>query len=209
MATRNTRSALTDVNGNNRTATHLSTSIILKVDNYIIGAVQSLEITESRTITAVDEVGTDGHIDSAPTASTNITGRCERIRFDKQRIAEAFARGFVHVSSQRIPFDLEIHDRFHDFDEANEIVTIVKNVWISEISYGFRAKDWIISDNMSFMAERIYSLKNNGNVVTGVANGQDGGIYLNQFERENDRGGPMGSVSAPGLINALITDPTD
>lgn len=208
MATRNTKSALTDVNGNNRTGTHLSTNIIIKVDNYIVGAVQSLDITERRSLKMIDEVGTDGHIDSAPNQSTNISGTCTRVRFGRQRIAEAFARGFVHASAQRIPFDIEIHDQFHDADVANEIITTLKNVWIEEISYGYNVSDWIISERMSFQAEAIYSIQNNNNLVTGVANGQEGSLILNQFEQEADRGVYRGAMDAAGVLNAFLEDPT-
>lgn len=208
MATRNTRSAFTDVNGNNRTATHLATNIIIKVGNYVVGAVQTLSITESRAIKMIDEVGTDGHIDSAPSASTNITGNCTRIRFDRQRIADAMGRSFIHVHSQRIPFDIEIHDVFADADTNNAVITTIKNVWIKEISYDMSATDWIISDKMSFEAEGISSILANKNVVTGVANGQDGPIYLNQFEQEADRGVYRGAMDAAGVLNAFIDDPS-
>lgn len=208
MATRNTRTAFTDANGNNRTATHLSTNIIIKSRNYVVGAVQSLSITESRDVKMIDEVGTDGHIDSAPTSSTNISGNCTRVRFAKQRVAEAFGMSFTHVHAQRIPFDIEIHDIFADANTNNAIITTIKNVWITEISYDYGVSDWIISDKMSFKAEGIFSIMNNNNVVTGVANGQDGPIYLNRFEQEADRGMFRGALDAAGVLNAFIDDPT-
>lgn len=208
MATRNTRSAFTDVNGNNRTATHLATNIIIKAGNYVVGAVQTLSITESRTIKMIDEVGTDGHVDSAPSASTNISGNCTRVRFDRQRIADAFGRGFTHVHAQRIPFDIEIHDVFADEDTNNAVITTLHNVWIKEISYDYSATDWIISDKMSFDAEAISSILANKNVVSSVANGQDGPIYLNQFEQEADRGVFRGAMDAAGVLNAFIDDPS-
>lgn len=204
MATRNTKSG---VIGDNSTATHLSTNIVIKVDNYIVGAVQKLDITESRNIKMVDEIGTDGHIDSAPISSTNITGSCERIRFNKQRIAEAFGRGYVHAHAQRIPFDIEIHDFFHDADKSNAIITVLKNVWIKEIRYGFSADQWIISETMSFEAEAIKSILNSNNVVSGVSNGQEGSIFLNQYEQEADRGVYRGALDAAGVLNAFLDDP--
>ena len=208
MATRNTRTALSDANGNNRTGTHLSTNIVVKVDNYIVGAIQSMNITEARDVKMIDEVGTDGHIDSAPTKSTDITGDCERVRFDRQRIAESFARGFVHVAAQRIPFDIEIHDSFHDLDPNNSIITTLKNVWITQISYSYTVNDWVVSDKMNFKAESIHSILANNNVVTGVANGQEGNIVLNQFEQEADRGVFRGAMDAAGVLNAFLQDPT-
>lgn len=207
MPTRNTTTALQDSAGNNRTATHLSTNIIIKVDGNVVGAVKSLEITESRGLKMIDEVGADGHIDSAPNTSTNITGRCQRTRFDRMRIAEAFGRSFVHVHAQRIPFDIEIQDVFHDSDPGNAIITTIQNVWIKDISYTYSADDFIIVDSMSWEAERIYSVLNNNNVAQAVSNGRANPIILNAFEQQADRGAFSGALDAAGLLNAFLSDP--
>lgn len=207
-ATRNTGTALQDLNGNNRTATHLSTNIIIKVAGNVVGAVKSLEVTEARTIKMIDEVGTDGHIDSAPSASTNVSGSCQRTRFDKMRIAEAFSRGFIHVHAQRIPFDIEIQDIFADSDPGNAIITTVRNVWIKDIRYTYSADDFIIVDNMSWEAEGIFSLLNSNNVAQAVSNGRSTPIILNQFEQQADRGQFSGALDAAGLLNAFLSDPT-
>ena len=103
-----TGSILTRPDGSNRTGIALSTQIVLMVGPNPIGAVQDLSINESRDVSFISEVGTDGQIDSAPRSSTKVSGRCERIRFDRLRVAEAFSRGFVHVKSQRFPFDIVI-----------------------------------------------------------------------------------------------------
>jgi len=204
---RNTNTQLFDQDGNNRTATHLSTNIIILVAGNVVGAVQELNITEARpTITMIDEVGTDGHIDSAPAKSTDISGSCKRTRFDKMRIAEAFSRGYIHVKSQRIPFDIEIHDQFADSDPGNSIITTIKNVWIENINYVYSAADWVISDNMAWKAEDIYSTLNMNNVVTTIPNGYIENIHINSFEQEADRGDFRGALDAPGLLNAFLTD---
>ncbi len=208
MPTRNTTSALQDQNGNNRTGTHLSVNIVIKVDGNVIGAIKTMEISESRNLKMVDEVGTDGHIDSAPTSSTNITGSCTRTRFDKMRIAEAFGRGFVHVASQRIPFNIEIHDIFADSDPNNAIITTIQNVWIKDIRYSYSADDYIIVDNMSWEAERINSILNNNNVAQAVANGRANPIMINAFEQQADRGAYTGALDAAGLLNAFMSDPS-
>ncbi len=207
MPTRNTSTQLDHAGGGNRTGTHLSTSIIIKVDGNVVGAVKQLRVNESRDIKMISEVGTDGFIDSAPTSSTSVSGSCSRTRFNRLRIAEAFSRGFVHVKSQRIPFDLEIQDIFHDADMANSIITVIKNVWISSISYTYSSDDFIIVEDMEWKAEDIFSLLNNNNVSSAVANGRANPIVLNQFEREADRGAYRGSLDAAGLLNAYLTDP--
>lgn len=207
MPTRNTTTALQDSAGNNRTATHLSTNIIIKVDGNVVGAVKSLDINETRSIKMISEVGTDGVIDSAPSASTEISGSCTRTRFDRMRITEAFGRSFIHAHAQRIPFDIEIQDVFHDSDPGNAIITTIQNVWITDIKYTYSAEEFIIVDTMSWKAERIFSILNNGNVAQAVSNGRANPIILNAFEQQADRGAFTGSLDALGLLNAFQTDP--
>lgn len=204
-STRNTSTVLAGPAGQNRTAIHLATHIIVKVDGNKVGAVKSLSVTEARPIKMISEVGTDGNIDGAPTASTKITGRCSRVRFDKMRISEAFNRGFVHVGSQRIPFDIEIQDIFAENDEARSVITTLQGVWISEISYEYSSEDFHIVDNMSFEAKRVFSLLNSGNVAQATANGRANPIVLNQFEQEADIGKYTGALDAAGLLQSYIT----
>lgn len=207
MPTRNTTSPLTDSQGNNSTRTHLSCDIIIKVSNNIIGAVQSLNINENRNIKMISELGTDGHVDSAPTSSVDVGGRIQRVRFAKMRLFEAMSRGYIHLHSQRIPFDIEIHDFFHDSDKSNAIITTLKNVWFKSLSYDYTVSDYVIQENADFVCERIYSVINNKNVAQSVANGRSNPIILNAFEQEADRGAFTGALDAAGLLNAFLSDP--
>lgn len=204
----NTGSTLTRQDGTtNKTSTSISTHIIIMVNSTPVGAVKSLSITEARNIKMIDEVGTDGHIDSVPTSSTNITGSCERIRFDRLRIAEAFSRPFIHVSSQAYPFDLVIMDKQKTVASGQQISTIIKNVWIKNISYTYSSDDWIITDKMDWEAETIYSHISGGkSVATGGEDQRVRPFKLNDeawIERLTDRGanGQRGSLDASGLID--------
>lgn len=212
MGAPNTGSTLDLSTGDNKTSTSLSTNIVILVNGTAVGAVQSLEITESRQLKMIDEIGTDGHIDSAPTASTNITGSCQRIRFDRLRIAEAFSRGFIHVASQVYPFDIVIIDR-QKRDIKNHITTVIKNVWIKDISYTYSADNWIITERMSWEAETIFSKLSGGkpaaqggergikhaNMTMATGNG----TILSNIEQLTDVGanGRRGSLDASGLID--------
>ena len=153
----NTNSTLSFPGGQNKTSTAISTNIIITVRNsngvnIPVGAVQSMAIDETRSIKMIDEVGTDGHIDSVPNQSTNIKGTCQRVRFDRLRVAEAFSRGFVHVASQAYPFDIVIFDK-QKLATGLQISTVIKNVWIAGISYTYQVSDWVITDNMTWEAE--------------------------------------------------------
>ena len=197
-----TGSSLTD----NKTNVSLSTMIVIKVNDNPVGAIQKLSINESREISTFDEVGRDGHIDSAPTKSADITGSCERIRFDRLKIAEAFSRGFVHAKSQRVPFEIHIIDTMAgDVESGSAVVTVIKNVWIKNISYAFDATNWAISDSMDWVAEDIYSIM----AGSGAPVAQRGirelkGIEYDIYELAADMGKRSGALDAPDLINAPL-----
>ena len=220
----NTNSTLTTIDNTNKTSTAISTNIIIMVNNTAVGAIQSMAINEKRPIKMVDEVGSDGHIDSVPSGSTNITGTCQRVRFDRLRIAEAFSRGFVHVASQIYPFDIVIIDK-QKRSQGAQISTVIKNVWISGISYTYQANDWVITDNMDWEAETIFRVLGGGSSPLGgggnsVAQGGERGDVRHVtsfFPDGNDRnieqlvdtgsGGRRGSLDVAGLID--ISGDTD
>lgn len=214
----NTSSTLTLPSGINKTSTGISTNIIIMVNNTAVGAIQSMAISEKRGIKMIDEVGTDGHIDSVPNVSTNITGSCQRVRFDKLRITEAFSRGFVHVQSQVFPFDIVILDK-QKAATGSQISTVIKNVWISGLDYTYQISDWVITDTMTWEAETIFSILNNGNSQpvavggergiphmgagpNGVLNIQSGDNIVNIEQLvDTGTGGRRGSLDAAGLID--------
>jgi len=206
-----TGSILTD-GGRNVTRTGVSTQIIIQVDGNPIGAIQSIDIKEDRSIQMIDEVGTDGHIDSVPNKSTEVSGSCKRVRFDNLRIATAFSRGFVHVCAQRIPFDIVILDIFAaDETDAdgfngndNVITTVIKNVWISGLSVTYSASDFVITEDMQWKAEHLYSYLGQGKQAAPAPSARQIPIIDNdQFEKQADVGRRRGALDAAGLINVV------
>jgi len=187
----------------NQTRVALSTQIIILADGRPVGAVQELSINERRDVKMIDEVGTDGHIDSAPTRSSDVSGSCRRVRFDKLRIAEAFRRGFIHVHSQRIPFEIQIIDKWQG-DKSNAVITTIRNVWITGINHTISAENFIITETMEWQAETIFSnfANNAGNVAIGGARGPDFALTDDQYERSADIGVTRGALDGAGLINA-------
>ena len=215
----NTGSTLTFPGGQNKTSTAISTNIIITVRsatgvNIPVGAVQTMTINEKRPIKMIDEVGTDGHVDSVPNQSTNISGSCQRIRFDRLSITEAFSRGFLHAASQVYPFDIVILDK-QKRDQGSQISTVIKNVWISGLDYTYQVSDWVISDSMTWEAERIFSILNGGNSPIGggtpaAVGGErgiahaiitDGGVPNIEQLADTSSGGRGGSLDASGLID--------
>lgn len=200
----NTGSIIQRPDGNDATFTGLATNIVIRVGPVTVGAIQSLSVNEAREIEMINEVGTDGSVDSAPRASTTYQGECRRVRFDRLRITEAFARGFLHIKAQRIPFDFDIYDIFNG-DGNNAIVTTVRNVWLTSLGYNFDANNWIIVETMGWRAEDIYSNLNGGNAATGGLLGSNI-LQLNSIERASDRGSRLGGLDAPGLVNDFFSN---
>lgn len=205
MVELNTGSIIQGDAGENKTFTSVSTNIIIKVGDTPVGAIRSLSVNENRRITMIDEVGTDGHVDSVPSQSTNITGSCQRTRFNNLRMAAAFGRGYIHVHSQRIPFDIDIIDTFAGIDEGTHITTTLKNVWMSKISVTYRSDDFVIVEDMDWEAEAIYStLGANSNAVPAAAGGRNIQLVnLNDFERAADIGRRRGALDGFGLLQEL------
>lgn len=199
---KNTGSTLTLNSGQNKTSTGISTHILITVNNSPVGAIQQMQVDENRQVKMIDEIGTDGHIDSVPVKSVDVKGSCQRVRFDRLRITEAFKRGWIHLAAQRYPFDIVIVDKQKN-DESNHISTVYKNVWITSLSTTYNADNWVITENMSWEAETVFSIVANAgmNVAQG---GEIGSPYsVIGIEREVDRGanGRRGALDASGLID--------
>jgi hypothetical protein len=200
-----TGSVIQTATGANTTQTAISTNIVISVGPNTVGAVQELNIDESRRIMMINEVGTDGHIDSVPNESTNITGTCRRIRFNKMRVAEAFSRSYVHVHSQRFPFDIVVIDQWNGSDN-NALITTIRNVWIKRINTRYQAGDWVIADDMDWEAETIYTTLANGPSATGGVQNIPLAILspTSDIEQAADTGGRRGALDAPGLLTAFL-----
>jgi hypothetical protein len=195
----NTQSIISN-NGNDNTNVALSTFIIIQVNGNPVGAIQDLSVNEERAITMVDEVGTDGHIDSSPTRSTNISGSCKRIRYNLMRITSAFGRDFLHNHAQRIPFDITILDNWNG-SGANSIITVIENVWIKSLGYTYQQDNWLITDTMNWEAERIYSTQNNNPASTSGNRGF--GLQIDPIERLADTG-LTGALNLGGLVTEFF-----
>lgn len=160
----------------------LSTQIIVAAkdangNKYPIGAIQTLTPTETRPLTRLSEVGTDGVIQITPTAATTIDLAVTRLVFDYQRLPAAFQRGFRHIHAARLPFDVEIHDynAYHELqnmdtqnsDEApaNWLVTVYGNCWLQTYSYTYDQGNYLISETATLWAEYVYTTDANNAAV--------------------------------------------
>ena len=190
-----------------KTRTGLSTQIVITVNGEPVGAVQSFQVQQQRGTKKISEVGTDGIIEIVPSAPTNITLSVTRIVFDGLSVTEAFARSYVNVAAQRIPFDIVVMDRFHG-DEVDDVVThTFHNCWFTSIGKTYNSSDYVISENASIDVEYVSSHRGGSPVADtqghrGARDIPSRHIDASGAESAADTGDTRGSLDFPGIIQA-------
>jgi len=181
---------------NSRIHTGLSTQIVVKVNTETVGAIQRLQITQTRNLERVKELGLDGILEVVPRQATEYEARITRIMFDRLRLTEAFARGFINIKAQLIPFDILIIDRSNG-DGEGVVTHKLINCWFNNYSPSYQADSFIISEEAVVWCEDITSTL--GTSAESAVNGGERGINYQSHDRERftDTGGG-GNVSVPG-----------
>jgi hypothetical protein len=185
-------------------STSLSTQILVKVDNETVGAIQSLEINHSRTLERIKELGTDGVLEIVPKEATTYSISVRRIVFDRLRLPEAFARGFINIKAQMLPFDIQVIDRTGG-DGDGAVTHTFHNCWFNSYKPSYGADNFILSETADLWCEDVSTTL--GSNSTSAARGGDRGINQNTVVHEQDTdtsaGGLRGSMDVSGL-NEII-----
>ena len=171
----------------------LSTHIIVKVGKLIVGAIQSISPAETRALNRIREVGTDGFIEIVPTGPAEVTLEVERLLFDFQHLPEVFSRGFAHIQSQCLPFDVEIHQEDGTSD-GRTIVTTYHNCWMASFNQAFTAGDYLITERATLWAESVST--SSSTPVPNNAN-NNSSIAPDSIEQWVDQGKGPGALSVP------------
>lgn len=180
------RKAGTATNGgvdfhNKRIQASLSTQIVINVvgadgNEYPLGAVQTMDVTETREMRELVEVGTDAIIGIVPVSATKYAITIDRIVFDFQRLPQAMQREYRHIFSQRTPFSINILDYNpyilpgskvpvgapspSDLDapiaQGSSFKTVFYNCWFERLGYSYKAGDYTITENCSIKCEGVY-----------------------------------------------------
>lgn len=198
-----------------RISTGLSTQIVVKVSNMVVGAIQDLTIQHTRNVQTVTEVGTDGVIEAVPNQATVYNITTNRIIFDKLRLPEAFARGFINIKSQLIPFNIEIMDRTSgtlgvETDAKTGVTTVnsgagiivhtLTNCWFQQYTTTYNAGDYIIKEGATIICEDIRTTSG----TTDAPLHTKGGTYdYNSREASTDAGIDYfrGTLDVDNIIN--------
>jgi len=182
-----------------RIRTGLSPLILVKVNGEAVGAIQSLNPTESRTLARVQELGTDGFIELVPNSPTTVTLQVTRIVFDNLRLPPAFRRGFAHIQAQRLPFDIDVFDRSHGTASPNVSmqVTSYRNCYFSNYSATYQANNYQISETATIEAQYVEDLL----PVTTAYNERGLAPDMHPIENLANLGIRIGSLDFPDLID--------
>lgn len=183
-------------------STGLSTQIIVRVGTETVGAIQQLQITQTRSLYRARELGLDGVMEIVPNNSTEYQATLSRIVFDRLRLPEAFARGFINIKAQTLPFTIDIIDRTNgDEDSGAAIVHRLVNCWFNTYSPRYEANNFIISEDATIYFEDISSTLSgsDANAVQGGARGIN--FQVNPRERSTDKGNFRGSMDVSNIIN--------
>lgn len=195
--------------GSGQTRTGLSTQIAILVNGEPVGAIQSFGQTQQRSTKPITEVGTDGVIEIVPSGATQVTLSIQRMVFDGLSITEAFKRGFMNISAQRIPFDIVVVDRFSSANdgEATSLITVYKNCWFTNISKTYSSQDYVVSENASVSCETVYTTQGDGVTPVGgkghdIATNANIDIDNQGVEASVDSGVFRGSMANRNIVDA-------
>jgi len=130
-------------------ATALSTNtriLILSPDKKTyLGAVQSLNITKKRNV----------DINNNTFGPIRIKGKIVRARFNGNTLQEIFDKQIMHTNAQKQPFDIWVIDKIPFQNEDKVMRTELHNCWVTKLNTTYKADDFVIADEMDFIAEKV------------------------------------------------------
>jgi hypothetical protein len=200
----------------------LSTQIIIKVNNEPVGALQRLTVNQTRPLTRIQEIGTDGVIEIVPSGATNFELTADRIVFDQLRLPEAFSRGFRFINSQRLPFDILVIDlggieppgqemsqgSAALVSEGNGHISMVyRNCWFTSYNTPYAADNYLITETATIWCETAFvsSPTQSNKTLSTLRDKMTPQIDNAGIETSVNWGGHRGAMDASGLLKSIFT----
>ena len=187
-----------------KTRTALSTQIIIMVNNEPVGAMQSFDVSQSRSLDSIKEIGTDGIVEIVPNGAVTIGLTLKRTVFDGLSLPEAFSRGFRNLSAQRIPFDIVVIDQYTGTGD-DALITTYHGCWFKTLNRNYSADNYVLIEDASAECEYVSTVRAGeaAALSQGVGGGrQIPGIKTDEAELAADSGQRRGALDFPGLISA-------
>lgn len=148
-----------------RISTGLSTLIIVYIRDggnypydgnwFPVGAIQSLTVNETNALKRIGETRSPRTIEIIPQGQDIINLSVRRLVFDNLRLLHALGRGYSHIRSQRIPFDIVVFDKSHCFKNQFPLITVYHRCWLSTHSVEYKSDSYIISESATLEAEYV------------------------------------------------------
>lgn len=138
-------------------STTLSTQIIITSQHtggayYPVGAIKSFNVVQNRNI--INEIQDDGSVALSP-GQTEIIINVERTIFDCLSLPEAFGCGFIHIQSQRFPFNIQVISTDILNGKTFGVTTTYHNCWFSNMSTPIKADNYMIVEHATIWCEFI------------------------------------------------------
>ena len=171
----------------------LSTQIVVKVRGSSVGAIQELTINQTRDMLVWEEIGTDGIVEIHPKGAAKIALTIGRVVFDQLRLPEAFSRGFINLQAQRLPFNIEVIDRFAGSNILAAVHTY-HSCWFRRYTQPYRAENFLITETAELACEYISSMQAGVNVAQGGL--RDIPVEHDTMERATDLSGLRGRIES-------------
>lgn len=183
-----------------RINSQLSTQIIIKVDDVSVGAIQQLQVNQNKNMVYEEEIGTDGIIEIHPQGAAKIDLTVQRIAFDKLRITESFARGFINIQAQRIPFNIQVMDLTDSIvNSKNVVVHEFHNCWFKVYNSTLTVNNYLIMENVNIACEYVTSSVDGINASYGGLRGIN--YIFDSVERKTDLIGKRGRLDSSGMVS--------
>jgi len=181
-------------------SSQLSTQIIVKVDEVTVGAIQQLQINQNKNMVYEEEIGTDGIIEIHPQGAAKIELSVQRLVFDQLRITESFARGFINIQSQRVPFNIQVMDTTNaQEDSRNTLVHSFYNCWFKGYSSVVTTNNYLTTETGNIVCEYVTSTINGLNAPYGGIRGIK--YVYDSVERTTDASGRKGRLDSAGFVS--------
>ncbi|MDF2533962.1 MAG: hypothetical protein K0R18_119 [Bacillales bacterium] len=131
-----------------------STNITMKINGDIIGMVQSLSVSESRTINKLQAIGHEGIVQAVPGNTQAGQLSISRIALYDRKFADVVGINdstiggvFVTLRNQRVPFEISIETP--TTATAYSDVTTYCDCWISSYSKSYGVQSITVAENLT------------------------------------------------------------
>lgn len=134
-----------------------STNIKMKINGEVIGMVQSLSVSESRSINKLQAIGFEGVVQAVPGNTQAGQLSISRIALYDRRFADTVGINdndigiFVTLRNQRVPFEISIETPTSvSSNSVNYLdVTTYYDCWISSYSKSYQVSSITVAENLT------------------------------------------------------------